>query len=217
MPQPVPSALGPGGSFLTTQPVAIEIAPAGGGAGPGTPVAPDAPFPANTPGGLQALPSTLTRVNGDTTPYSQYDLIADSLSAAQATPILNAVRSAGECFRWEGMRLRSSNASAKGKTFRVHLWAVQPTLSANDNGVFNAGGLQVLAVADIVGYVGYLDVTLTEAGAAGAAGRAVLSDPRTVTPNSGTTLWWTLEQRDATGYSPISAEIFAAHFWGQWS
>jgi len=171
---------------------------------------------ARTPGGLQALSATLTRP-ANTTAYAQYDLVADSTSAAAATPILNAVRAAGECFRWEGARLRTPNPAAKGKTFRLHLWRTLPTLTVQDNGIFNPTGAGVLTVSDIAGYVGYVDVTLTEAGVAGASGRGDLAGARTATPSSGTSLWVTVEQRDAAGYTPVSAEAFSIVLEGQWS
>lgn len=168
--------------------------------------------PAYTPGGLAAISSSFTRP-ANATPYGQYDLVANSTSAAAATEIANAVRSAGEKIRWEGGRLKSSNPLAKGKTFRVYLWSATPTLSVNDNGVFNAS--QVLAVSDITNLVGYLDITLSDAGTATAVGRANLTEPRTAGPATGTSLYWTLEQRDSGGYTPISAETFTFIMEGQ--
>lgn len=168
-----------------------------------------------TPGGLQAVPSTLTRP-ADTTAYTQYDLIASLTSSAIAAEIQNTVRFGKEGFRWEGARLYSTNASAKTKTFRLHLFDSQPTLSANDNDAFNASGAQTLAVADVYGYVGYLDITLSEAGTAGATGRAGLDYIRTIAP-AGTSLYWVLEVRDAAGYTPISGEVFTLNLEGQWS
>ena len=169
-----------------------------------------------TPGGLQAIPSSFIREN-NVSAYAQYDLLAASTTAATAVEIVGAVRAAGEAFRWEGVRLRSTNPLAKGKTFRVHLFAGAPTLGVNDNGVFNASGANVLAVSDIAGYVGYVDVTLDMAGTAGAAGRGGLDYQQTIVPTTGTSLWWVLEQRDAAGYTPIAQEQFHARFMGQWS
>lgn len=170
--------------------------------------------PATTPGGLQSVSATLTRP-ANTTAYAQGDLIADSTSAAAATEIEDAVRAAGESFRWEGARLKSSNTGAKGKTFRAYLWSAVPTLSVHDNGAFNAS--QTLAVSDVASLVGYIDITLTEAGTASAVGRANLAEPRTAGPASGTSLWVTFEQRDSSGYTPISGETFNITLEGQWS
>lgn len=46
--QPVPSALGPGGTFINTQPTAPVVAPAGGGAGLGCVVSSSCPLPVQT-------------------------------------------------------------------------------------------------------------------------------------------------------------------------
>ncbi len=167
---------------------------------------------AYTPGGLAAISSSFTRPS-NTTAYAQYDLVSNSTSAAVATEIPDAVRAAGEKIRWEGARLASSNPLAKGKTFRVYLWTAAPTLSVNDNGAFNAS--QTLAVSDVASLVGYLDITLSEAGTAAATGRANLVEPRTCGPASGTSLYWTLEQRDSGGYTPVSAEDFTLILEGQ--
>lgn len=170
-----------------------------------------------TPQGIPLLNSVLTRP-ADTTAYVQYDLIANSTSAAVAMEVTEAVRAANEGLVWRGARLRSTNALAKGKTFRVHLFRSLPTLTVNDNGVFNASGAQTLAVSDIAGYVGYLDIILTEAGVAGAAGRANLDGERMIHPVApSTSLWWVLEVRDAGGYTPLSAEQFHLVLGGFWS
>lgn len=170
--------------------------------------------PTRTPGGLQTLAATLIRP-ADTTAYVQYDLVANAVAGAVAIEIPNAVRSAGECFRWEGARLRTTNAAVKGKTLRIHLWRAAPTLTVNDNGAFNPTGAQTFAVADIAGYVGYIDIQFTEAGVIGAAGRGTLVGARTVSPVTGTSLWATLEVRDAA-YPPLSAEQISLVLEGQW-
>lgn len=171
---------------------------------------------AGTPGGLQVLRSSVTRP-ANTTGYAQYDAILALTSGATAVEITGAVRAAGEVFRWEGVRLRSTNKLARGKTFRLHLFDRAPTLTVSDNGIFNPSGAQVLAVEDIAGYIGYADVTLTEAGSTtGAAGRAN-PDVRAVSPYTGTSLWWVLEVRDSGGYTPISGEVFHVALGGQWS
>lgn len=168
-----------------------------------------------TTGGVQTVTGAMTRP-ADTNAYVQYDLIANATSGAVAAELANAVRARGEGFRWEGARLRSNNALAKGKTFRLHLFRAAPSLTVNDNGVFNASGAQTLAVADIAGYVGYLDLILSEAGVAGAAGRANLAGVRSITPTPDLSLWWVLEVRDAAGYTPTNGEVFSLVLEGQW-
>ncbi len=171
-----------------------------------------------TAGGIQTVSSVLTRPT-NTTPYAQYDLIADSTSAASAISFLNAVRTAGEGFRAERFRLRSSNAAAKGIQIRAHIWRLAPVLTVNDNGIFNASGAGVLAVSDISGHVGAFDVTLDYAGASGAQGVGVplVGSALTLVPTSGTSLYVTYELRTGAGYTPMSGETFAGAIEGIWS
>lgn len=171
-----------------------------------------------TSGGIQTVAAVLTRP-ANVIAYSQYDLIADSVSAAAATPFPNAVRAAGEGFRAERFRLRSNNPLAKGISIRGHVWRLNPTLSVQDNAIFNTGGLDTLGVADITGHVGAFDVTLTYAGAAGAQGIGVpLVGPAiTIVPSTGTTLYVVYELRTVTGYTPLSGETFSGTFEGIWS
>ncbi|ATI16354.1 hypothetical protein HOS13_gp47 [Caulobacter phage Lullwater] len=169
-----------------------------------------------TPGGLAVVSGQLTRP-ADTNAYVQYDLIANSTTAATASSIMDAVRNTGEALRIEVVSLHTSNEAAKGKTFRVHLFSSQPTLTVNDNGVFNAGGAQTLAISGVGGYVGYVDVLLAQAGATGAVGNAAFSIPRTVKPSSANNIYFVLEQRDAAGYTPLSSEVLTVTIEGQWS
>ncbi|WNV48183.1 hypothetical protein Ql52_gp047 [Caulobacter phage Quill_5.2] len=171
---------------------------------------------AYTPGGLAVVSGQITRP-ADTTAYAQYDLMADSTSAATPGQILGAVRAIGESIRMEVVRLRTSNASAKGRTIRVHFFNQAPTLTVNDNASFNPSGAQTLAVSGIGGYVGYADVLLSEAGATGATGHAAFLTPRTTKPTNDNNLYFVLEQRDSTGYTPIASEVFTVAVEGQWS
>ena len=171
-----------------------------------------------TPDGIQTVSAVLTRP-ANTTAYSQYDSISDSTTAAAATPFLLAVRAAGQGFRAERLRLRSSNPLAKGIVIRAHVWRTQPALAVQDNAIFNTGGLDTLGVADITGHVGVFDVTLTYAGTAGAQGSGVplIGPAVTIVPSIGTTFYVTYELRTAAGYTPLSGETFTAIFEGIWS
>lgn len=171
-----------------------------------------------TPDGLQTVSAMLTRP-ANTTAYAQYDLLADSTTAAAATSFASGVRQAGQGFRAERFRLRSNNPLAKGQTIRAHVWRLLPTLSVNDNGVFNNADGGVLAVSDIMGHVGVFDVTLTYAGAVGASGVGVpaVGSAMTIVPSSGTTFYVTYEIRTAGGYTPLSGETFMGVFEGIWS
>jgi hypothetical protein len=170
------------------------------------------------PNGFVSIVATLTRPN-DTTAYAQYDLIADSTSAAAATEFQNAVRQNGQVFRAEKFRLRCSDPLILGKTIRAHCWHTAPTLTVNDNGVFNASGAGNLAVSDVVGYVGFFDVTFDSAGTAGAVGRGIPSEGSAMffKPASGTSVYATYELRTAAGYTPVAQATFHGTFSGEWS
>lgn len=176
------------------------------------------PSSVTTPNGVLTVSGSFTRP-ADTSAYLQYDLIADSTSAATPLALANAVRNAGDHIRIDRIRVRSSAAAAKGKQVRVHLFRTAPTLGVNDNGIFNATGADTLAVSDIVGWVGSFDVTLDKAGAAGASGQGVPSIGNSVStsPSSGTSLYAVLELRSVAGYTPTSGETFGVTLEGVWS
>jgi hypothetical protein len=175
--------------------------------------------PVTTPGGLKAVAVTFARP-ADTTAYAQYDLLAPSTTAGSAVVTLaNAVRAAGEGFRVEKAALRCTDPLLKGKQIRMHIWRSAPTLSVGDNGVFNTGGLDVLAVSDIAGYVGYIDITFDKAGTAGAKGFGSPGDGAAaiyVDPSSGVDAFLTFEVRQSGGFTPVSAASFIATLYGVW-
>lgn len=171
-----------------------------------------------TPGGFKDISASFTRP-ADTTAYAQYDLIAPSTSAASAVVTLaGAVRAAGEAFRIDKAALRCSDANLKGKTIRIHIWRTLPSLSVGDNGAFNASDAGVLAVADIAGYCGSIDVTFDKAGTAGAKGFGTTADgsPVYLSPSSGIDGYLTFEVRTAGGFTPVSAATFVAALYGVW-
>lgn len=160
------------------------------------------------PGNYLAVSGNLTRAN-NATPYVQYDLLSD----ANAAPIkfTNAVRGEGEGLRIESVYLHCSNASAKGETIRIHLFRTAPVFTVADNDPFNIGGMQTLAVSSVANYIGYVDVTLTEAGATGAIGRVSPSAPIIAVPAFGSKdLFASLEIRDVGGYTGVADEVWTA-------
>lgn len=167
------------------------------------------PLPVWAPGGLLTVTASLTRP-ADTTAYAVGDLVANSTTAGTPLELLGATRGAGEAIRIERVRLRKSGAGLTNAAFRIHLFRKAPTLSAGDNGVFNASG--VLALADIEGHVGAVDLVMDLAAAAGARGVGLPSSGSGVTCESAgvagheTSLWALIEARGA--YTPGAGETF---------
>lgn len=173
-----------------------------------TPVDHNTPLPTYSPGGLLTVASSFSRP-ANTTPYAIGDLVANS-GAVVPIELVGAARSAGEAFRAERVRLRKSGPLLANASFRVHLFRKIPTVSVQDNGVFDNAG--VLALADIDGYVGTVDVVMNYAAAIGARGVGVPSTGSGITCEAGavagheTSLWALIEARAA--YVPASGETF---------
>lgn len=169
------------------------------------------PLPAWTPGGLLTVTASLARP-ADTTAYAVGDLVANSLSAGLvvALELTGATRAAGEAVRIERVRLRKSAPGLTNAAFRVHLFRKPPSVSVGDNGVFNASG--VLALADIEGHVGAVDVVMDTAAVIGARGVGLPSVGAGMTCESAggtgheTSLWALIEARGA--YTPAAGETF---------
>lgn len=164
-----------------------------------------------TPSGLLTVVGSVTRP-ADTLIYAAGDLIANSTTAGLVVPIelVGAARGAGEAIRIERVRLRKSGSSLTAASFRVHLFRSLPTVSVGDNGVFDASN--VLALADIAGYVGTIDVTMDKAAAIGARGVGVPSSGSGITCEAAGTsghegsLYALIEARGT--YQGTSAESF---------
>lgn len=171
----------------------------------------ETPLPIYGPRGLLTVSGSFSRP-ADTAVYAAGDLVANSTTAASVEPVelVNAVRFAGEAIRIERVRLRKSGPGLTHAAFRVHLFSLPPTTSVGDNAAFNASG--VLALSDIEGYVGAIDVTLDTAAAVGArgAGTPVAGAGITCEPAGGegveTSLWALVEARAA--YTPAAGETF---------
>ena len=160
--------------------------------------------PASVQGGTFNRPA-------DTVAYAAGDLIANSVTAGSVVPItIAAARVADRPFRGRRLRLKVTNPTGwKGIVVRAHLFRNSPVVMVGDNGVFNTAESYACAEAD---YIGYQDITLTQAFSDYAKGFAVGVDfistpsPGTVnifallearsavtTPGSGTTFMLNLE------------------------
>lgn len=175
------------------------------------PVTVATPLPSYSPSGLLTVTASLTRP-ADTTPYAAGDLIANSTTAGAVVPLelIGAARAAGEAIRVERVRLRKSGPGLTNAAFRVHLFRKTPVVSVGDNGVFNASN--VLALSDIEGHVGAVDVSMDVAAAIGARGVGVPATGTGMTCEAAgavgheTSLWALIEARG--GYVPLSGEVF---------
>lgn len=174
-------------------------------------VTPAAPLPTYGPRGLLTVTAEFARP-ADTTAYAAGDLVANSTTAASvaAAELVGAARAVGEAIRIERVRLRKTGASLTNAAFRVHLFRTPPTGTVGDNGMFNVSGL--LALADIEGHVGSVEVVMDTAGAVGARGVGAPGTGAGITCEPGgtggseTSLWALIEARAA--YVPTSGERF---------
>jgi hypothetical protein len=170
---------------------------------------PAAPTPVYTPGGLFTAAVAFNRP-ADTAAYLAGDRVADSTSAATVLEFTNVARAIGEAVRIERVRLRKTGPSLTNASFRVHLFRLQPTVNVNDNGIFNASN--VLALADINGYVGSVDITMDKAAVIGARGVGVPTAGTGITAEAAgqashtLSLWAVIEALAA--YTPVSGETF---------
>lgn len=161
------------------------------------------------PDGFFTASAAFTRP-ADTTAYTAGDRVADATAAAAVLEFTSVARATGEAVRIERVRLRKTGTSLTNASFRVHLFRTLPTVSVSDNGVFNASN--VLALADIAGYVGSVDVTMDKAATIGARGVGVPTTGSGITCEAAgatghtTSLWAVIEALAA--YTPASAETF---------
>lgn len=175
------------------------------------PVTSTTPLPTYGPGGLTTVAASFVRP-ADATPYAAGDLAANATTAGAVVPVelVGATRATGEAIRVERVRLRKSGPILTNAIFRIHLFRKPPVVSVGDNGVFNAGG--VLALADIEGHAGHVDVTMDLAAAVGARGVGVPASGAGITCEAfgvighETSLWALVEVRGA--YVPTSGETF---------
>ena len=172
-------------------------------------VDPGHPLPSYSPGGFFTATASFTRP-ADTTAYATGDRVADLTASATVLEFSSMARATGEAVRIERARIRKSGATLTNASFRLHLFRTLPTVSVGDNGVFNASN--VLALSDVAGYVGSIDIAMDKAAAVGARGVGVPSVGSGITCEAAgaagheTSLWAVVEALAA--YVPASGETF---------
>lgn len=178
------------------------------GAQPQT-VTPSSPLPVAARDGFFTASTSFVRP-ADTTAYAAGDRVANATAAAAVLELVNVARATGEAVRVERIRLRKTGSTLANASFRVHLFRTPPVVNVGDNGVFNAAGL--LALADIAGYVGTVDISMNFAAVAGARGVGVPTSGGGMTVEAAGTagaersLWAVIEATAA--YVPASGEAF---------
>lgn len=167
----------------------------------------------HTPQGVAVLTAILTRP-ADTTQYTANDLVGRQTSVVpvNSPAIANAVVMKGDAFRLDRVRLRKSGIVLTNASFRVHIFDRLPTWTVGDNGA--GGAIGALAVADMAGHCGFVDVTMDRASATvGAYGMANPSSGSiTVAPQDDTTIYIAIQATAA--YTPASAEVFTVDIEG---
>lgn len=143
--------------------------------------------------------SVLTRPN-DTTAYAQNDLIASSTTAGSIVVPSFGIQSHTTIKR---LRLYTNKTSGMG-TFQgfVELWKTAPTLTNGDNGAYAIAtgaaswiGSSTLAVMTQVADGGYTTGVPTTGSEFGII-------------HGGSTIYWTLKEADATGFTPAANQTF---------
>lgn len=137
----------------------------------------------------------------DTTAYGSGDLVANSTTAGSVTPLsftLNNNVGGPICIR--RARITKSDTDVANATFRIHLFTASPTVSNGDNGA--------LVPNQQAAYLGYIELTTSQAFAAAAGGWATAAANAELFGNVGAsaTLYGLLEARGA--YTPATEEVF---------
>lgn len=148
----------------------------------------------------------------DTNAYAQYDRVANSTGAATVLEFPNVMRATGEAVRIERVRMRKTSITLANASFRLHFFRTPPIVAVHDNGAFSSNAGATLAVADIAGYIGTVDVIMDKAGTVGSRGVGVPSAGSGITAEAAGTvghersLWCVVEALAA--YAPASGESF---------
>lgn len=137
----------------------------------------------------------------DTTQYASGDLIANSTTAGSVTPMSFALNNnLGGPIVIRRVRITKSATSVTAAAFRVHLFTASPTVSNGDNGA--------IVPNQHAAYLGYIDLSASQAFASAAGGWATAAANAELFANPGAsaTLYGLLEARGT--YTPASAETF---------
>jgi len=145
--------------------------------------------------------ASFTRPN-DTTAYATGDLVANSVTAANVTPMSISM---GNKFptgmtRITRARLSKSGTTAANANFRIHLYETSPTPANGDNGTWSTD--------QAVHWLGNIDVGSMLAFSDGCTGTgsAAAGSELFVRLSSGSTIFALLEAR--TAYTPAASEVF---------
>ena len=147
--------------------------------------------------------TTITRPTPDTNIYAAGDLVANSTTAAtvNAAPCtIAAARGTDIVSVATRCQLKKTGTSLTNAIFRVHFYNAATTVSNGDNGAW---------LTPNANYLGFFDVTCTQAFTDGAIGVGIPGSGSMMTfaPATGTSnLYFLIEARAA--YTPISAEVF---------
>lgn len=138
----------------------------------------------------------------DTTAYASGDLVANSTTAGDVTPLRFILPSniSGH-IHIHRCRLLKSDASVTNASFRVHFYTSSPVFSNGDNGAIIADNPSA--------YLGYIDVTVGHAFATDAVGwGGAATDALAIVADldAGASIYCAIEARGA--YTPASAEVF---------
>lgn len=155
-----------------------------------------------TLGGNVITASSFNRPN-DNTAYASSDLVDISTTAGtvNASPhTIAAARGTDIASVMTRIQLKKSGTSLVNATFRTHFYNAATTVSNGDNGAW---------LTTSANYLGYFDVTMTQAFTDAAIGGGVpgVGSAMTFKPATGTSnLYYTIEARGA--YAPASGETF---------
>ncbi len=156
-------------------------------------------------GGRSAVVSYNFNRPANTTPYASGGLVANSTTAASVTPLSwnAAARVAAGTGMVRRARLKTSSTSVANASFRLHLYATDPSaatgITNGDNGAW---------LTKHAGWMGSFDITVDKvfSDAAAGIGLPTVGSEHNFALASGQTIWGLLEARAA--YTPTSAETF---------
>jgi hypothetical protein len=140
----------------------------------------------------------------NTTAYAAGQLVANSVTAGSVVPLSwTAARIAAGNFFIRRARLKKSTTTLTAASFRLHLYAADPSTAA---GISNGdGGAWLTKHASYLGSI-YIAVSKAFSDAAAGQGSPEIGAEINVALASGQTIYGLLEARDA--YAPGNAEVF---------
>jgi hypothetical protein len=155
--------------------------------------------------GVIATPSSLLTRPADTNAYVQNDLIASSTTAGSiVVPSFKASRGPGNSFFIRKARLYTNKTSGMSTAqFLIEFWSAAPTLTNGDNGAYAIA----TGAANWMGKI-QTDVMTQVADGAYCMGVPYTGSEIACDGDACQTLYWTLKEIDATGFTPASSQTF---------